>query len=134
MSRATRFIRMACQAAEKVDRSYVYRIGAVVAQGSRFLSYGCNSTKTHPKNPKLHHRTKKTQLCAEVTAAIRASRILRRRNLSGCSIYVARRKWGNGDVSMAKPCEFCMEFLKDIGINEIFYTSRDGSIERMVVA
>jgi len=48
-----------------------------------------------------------------------------RTDLSGASIYVYREDL-NGDIADSKPCGACMRAIRESGIKNVFYTSRDG--------
>lgn len=49
---------------------------------------------------------------------------------SGCSLIVTR-VLRNGRMTMAKPCSCCLEFMKEYGIKNVFYTNWDGDIEQL---
>jgi deoxycytidylate deaminase len=39
----------------------------------------------------------------------------------------------NGGISMAKPCQYCQEYLKKKGIRRVKYTDWDGSWKKMTI-
>jgi tRNA(Arg) A34 adenosine deaminase TadA len=126
MTRNNRFINYAYTASYETPPKCTFPIGAAVALGSRLISTGMCTTKTHPENPKIN--TKKTQLCAEVLAAIRARKIVGSERLKDCTLYVTRRR-ADGSMGLALPCEYCRAFLKKMGIKRIFYTNQAGEIK-----
>ena len=128
MTRPQRFIRTAYQASTKAECTFL--VGATIALGSRIISTGCCTQKTHPRNPKIKRNSLSTQTCAEVKAAFRAIRKLPPEKIKKCTIYVARSR-RDGTMGMAKPCSHCMSFLREIGIRDIYYTTNSGKIERM---
>lgn len=130
MARPERFIRIAYNTSAQANCTFL--IGATIALGSRVVSTGHCTKKTHPQNPKIKAPTKRNQLCAEVNATLRALKILPREKIKECSIYIARSR-RDGSVGMAKPCPFCLSFLKDTGIRDVYYTTNAGSIKRMEI-
>jgi cytidine deaminase len=126
MTRPERFIRRAYQVS--TDANCTFLVGAVVATGSRVISTGCCTSKTHPKNPKIKTNTLRKHLCAEIVAVIRAINIIPREKIKKCTVYVTRRR-RNGSIGMAKPCIYCQTFLKEVGIRNIYYTNNLGEIE-----
>jgi cytidine deaminase len=130
MGRKATAVRAAYKVARRADPACTYKIGAVVMDGSLLVGVGANSVKTHTKNPKISRGTLKTQLCAEVSAVLNAMHTVTERDLQKCSIYVVRRR-ADGTMAMAKPCTFCREFLRRVGIKEAFYTDRNGNIQRL---
>lgn len=130
MARSDRFIRLAYNVSQEADSNCSFLLGAVIVLGSRVISTGACTTKTHPRNPKTKATTLKDQLCAEIVAILRAIKILSAAKIKDCNIYVTRRR-KNGTKALAKPCEHCQGFLKEIGIRSVFYTTNAGKIEHM---
>ncbi len=133
MARCDRFIRLAYRASRKADVNCTFSVGATITLGSRVISSGACTTKTHPRNPKLLAHTKRSQLCAEVVALLKASQRLSNLQLHGCDIYVARSR-KDGTLAIAKPCRHCQSLLQKAGIRNIFYTNRSGNIEQLRTA
>lgn len=84
----------------------LYKMGAAVVKGGSIISVGFNHRSIH----------------AEESA-------IRRRNVRGCDIYVARQRCGK-----SKPCLKCQKLLKVAGIRKCHYFECDGSItsERVI--
>jgi len=113
-----------------IETDCTFLVGATIALGSRVISTGTCTSKTHPQNPKIKSSTKRNQLCAEVSAVLRALRKISKRQMKDCSIYVVRRR-RDGSRAMAMPCIHCQEFLIEMGIKKIFYTNQVGLIKEM---
>ncbi len=109
-----KFCKMAEQEAKK--STYHHRVGAVVVQGNRLVSRGHNKPqKTHPKssNP---FRT----IHAELAAIINLSP----EQLEGATIYVFR--WTEGwNPGLAKPCPYCAQMLRDLGVETVVFSTGD---------
>lgn len=88
------------------------RVGAVLVRGKQMIS-GYNKPKTHPKyaNPLKHVRQ---SIHAETDCFNRAPM------MEAEELYVYREL--NGVPAMARPCNHCMKFVKELGIRKIFYT------------
>lgn len=88
------------------------KVGAVVVTGKHLFG-GYNKNKTHTKyaNPEIHIRK---SIHAELDC-------LNRMPLEEAEeIYVYREL--HGKPAMARPCNHCMSFLKEVGIRKIYYT------------
>jgi len=100
------------------------RVAAIITDNKgNILSTGLNSyDKTHPLQAKYANKTNNecnVFLHAEIAALVK--------NHSGqtpSKIYVARI-YKNGDYALAKPCPICSMAIKEAGIKEVIYTSKD---------
>jgi len=102
-------------------------IGCVIVYKKQIISVGHNQCKTHTlqaiynqfrdfkPRPQTHHF-----LHAEIDAIIK----IRYLNLdwSKVEIYVYREHKSEGKLMMSKPCQACMNYIKDLGIRKIYYT------------
>ena len=111
-------VRQAVIAARKSDHKQ--RVGAVFAVGSRIISAGSNSYKTHPRSNSPY----KT-IHAEFSAFLRA-----RTELSGATLYVVRLL-ATGDLGMAKPCPDCQRFIAKMNLKKIIYSTDHGFAEQL---
>lgn len=119
-NRAKRGMRAAINAAH-ASNSPNFKVGAAIMRGSKVISVGWNYfRKTHPRSC-THLST--------VHAEVNVLNGLRREELEGCDIFVARVTPG-GIVSIAKPCEGCQEMLGALPIRRVYYTNRQGKIRR----
>ena len=50
-----------------------------------------------------------------------------RRIMKGISVLVIR--WNGSEYRYSKPCKYCSEYMKILGIKKIHYSLDDGSIE-----
>lgn len=106
------------------------RVAAIVTDGrGNILSTGLNSyDKTHPLQAKYAERTHNEEhifLHAEIAA------LVRNKSDNAKKIYVARI-YRDGEIASAKPCPICSMAIKEAGIEEVVYTSKD-KIERKKV-
>ena len=129
-----KFFEKAKAASEMSDYKRI-KIGAVIVYKNRVVSVGWNTTKTNPLQKSLNHlRFKADEYCAslhaEMMAFLRLPYGLDHRNLS---IYVYREN-RFGELRMSRPCPSCISKIKELGINNIYYTSTDGGYchERLV--
>lgn len=96
-----------------------YRMGSVLAKGNKVMGRGMNLIKTHPEGSGPFQ-----SVHAELGAIFSFLR-LNGKFLKGYQIYVARvSKIGN--IGMARPCQACLTFIKQIGIQDIYYTNKMG--------
>lgn len=106
-----------------------YKVGAVLVRKSHILSVGVNSeTRSHPLQ-KHYNRFRKNltapprhYIHAEMEALVNAPRDV---DLKDAVIYVYRELSGSRHAT-ARPCEACMEALRDRGVKKICYTTYNG--------
>jgi cytidine deaminase len=56
---------------------------------------------------------------------LNAIRNVQFRDLEGYAIYSYREDM-NGDIANCRPCAGCMQALRDYGVFDIYYTTKDG--------
>ena len=126
------------KAISKTSCYHRYPIGCCIVNKNEIISVGCNMKKSHPMQkhfnplrfnandsiPSNYHHF----LHAEMNALIHASN----RNLSGMSIYVYRETRDH-HLAMCRPCNACMEALRERGIKKIYYTTQDGFCEENII-
>lgn len=95
-----------------------YKFGAVIAYRSNVFSVACNIIKTHPVQKR--YKPHCISIHAELYAILKASG-----DINGATMYIARYML-NGDEGLSKPCATCLELIKESGIRQIVYMSRDG--------
>lgn len=99
-----------------------HRLGAVIARGNEIVGVGFNKRKTHPLS-----QTRFNNIHAELSAILNSGE----ENLAGCSIYVYRET-KTGQLAMARPCEHCMQLLKQVNISKVFYTTEMGFTKEII--
>lgn len=124
-----KFFRLASLASETSTYPKLH-IGAAIVAGRKLVSVGANKWRTHTKQKKYTPYRYDTdweadedvgRCHAEMDAIIKAGRT----DLAGASIYVYRKDM-NGNLANCKPCGACMQAIKEAGIKDVFYTSKEG--------
>lgn len=100
------------------------RIVAAIYRKNRLISYGFNSSKTHPFQKRWAAHPEALYTHAEVDAIRNALR--RGADLTRCSIYVAR--WTDQGPACAKPCNGCQEAIRAFGIRRTYWSLDKGRI------
>lgn len=102
--------------------------GCVVVYRKQIISTGCNRVKTHPiqrqyNTYRFNEITDRHCVHAEVDALSK----IRHHNVdwSRVSVYVYREHRVTGALMMARPCESCMRFMRELGVRHIYYTGYD---------
>lgn len=99
--------------------SFKQPLGAVVVKGGRVVGVGFNSVRFSSRNTSTRHIQ---SLHAEIAAILAAGKNARR------SILFVSRITKDGHLAMAKPCSFCMKFIKEMQVKKVVYTSGPSTI------
>ena len=88
-----------------------FRLGAVVSQGARVYSRGCNQTKPKGIIPCSVHAEE---------AALRRLPVL-----DGGDIYIAR-VLADDTLAISRPCDNCMKLIREKHLDTIHFISKNG--------
>lgn len=99
-----------------------YRVGAILFKRKYVYQAKRNSFKTHAALRKIY---KYPHLHAEA-ACILAHGL---DNCAGLDLLVVRIDKAC-NLRIAKPCDSCQELIDFVGIRRVYYTNREGEIER----
>lgn len=116
---ANRVLNIAKKNISKCDHRQHNVVCAIVKKG-KIVSLGYNDKRSH----QMMGTQKKVH--AEVRAVVKAGR----KDLHGATAFVLRSN-KNGRPGMAKPCPICEKVLRDRGINHVFFTTSDLSIQEI---
>jgi len=98
-----------------------------IVNKNRIISFGYNqSYTTHPLSAKYGHRF--NDIHSELAAIINfpyAPRFLQDYVL----INVRLRK--DSSIALSRPCIYCIKLLTDFKMYEVYYTSNDGSLNKL---
>lgn len=93
-----------------------HKLGCVIVNKNKIVSLGFNKIKTHPKSTARYN-----MLHAEIDALLGNSL----NELKGSVAYVFRAD-KHGLEAMAKPCIECEKALREVGVCQVYYTTRLG--------
>lgn len=112
---------------EAKQSTHQHQMGAVIFNKKIIVSTGRNYPSRSVKH--LHPRFIRWQgsLHAEADAIIKA-----RRDLKGYSMFVVRIN-NRGEFRLAYSCLYCLDYLNFVLIRELYYTTNEGTIERVVL-
>jgi len=104
-------------------------IGCVIVYRNKIISTGYNKDKTDPLQ-KLYNIHRHISLdsppkCHAETVAIKHLIGAENINWNMVSLYVVRIKH-SGNYGLSRPCQSCMQLIKDCGIHHIYYTTDNG--------
>lgn len=125
-----RHLMEAAQAAAITNPIEKWKMAAVLAKGSKFMSLGLNEYSGVNSLPST------TAVPAEHTCGIHAETAALKpfqfKDTKGFDMYVARyrndRKWG-----LALPCQTCYTHLLQKGIRRVYFTDGNGGIGRIKI-
>ena len=123
-----RFLKLAKEISELSDFK-AHQIGCVLITGKQILSVACNLQKTHPlqmeynryrnlKGGNVIHKAHAETLCLSKAKNFGI-------NFNNTTLYIFRQL-KNKQWAIAKPCNGCMELIKNLGIKKIVYSVDEG--------
>ena len=117
-------IRTALEEARKSDCPS-YRIGAALMKCNQMVSKGRSIFK------KSH--TKSRTIFNGIHAEFNCLHGVDPDKYRSCTLFVARVT-PSGTISMARPCEGCLELLRECGIRVFYYTDYNGNVVREAIS
>lgn len=105
---------MQCKKLSRASRQH-FKVGSILVKGNRILSYGVNSSKTHPmaRGPFNALHAEHQAICNALIAQTR-----------GATLYVYRET-RDGNSANSKPCLRCTELLKLAGVKDVYFSSKE---------
>ena len=101
-----------------------YHVAAILRRGGKVIRIGENTDKTHPR---FKRQYKDGTWASHMHAEMNVLRFAK----PGDHLEVMRFKKCSHTPTMAKPCRFCEEQIKKIGITNVKYTNWDGEWETL---
>lgn len=123
MSYVDRGMRFAIESALLSDCP-TYKLGAVLMKNNQLVAEGRNYfRKSHPKSQTIYNGIHAEFHCLTGVDPGKC------RN---CALFVARVT-NAGTLSMARPCDDCLDLLKSRGIRVFYYTDYSGNIIKEII-
>lgn len=107
---------------------YKTHIGCVAVYQGQIIGLGCNCNKTHPVQKFYNrYREQSDNMLPKLHAEISCLNQIKNLDIkfSKVKLYIYRTR-NDQPYGLARPCPSCMAAIKDLGINEIYYTTNDG--------
>lgn len=101
-----------------------------ILDGRRIVSFGTNSSKTHPLNLLHPYTNRNMEIISQFVGThseMKAVLKLGPENCRGLSLLNVRID-RNGRVSQSRPCRGCMSMIKNLGLSEVLYTDHEGQV------
>lgn len=119
----------AAKAVSELSSFAKHKVGAVAVYKHKIISSGCNSYVTNP----LQKRYNKFRFDTDYTLHSKHAElecllpIINRHDIdfSRVSLYIYRQHKSN-DLACARPCDSCLNLIKDLGIKNIYYSNEGG--------
>lgn len=107
-----------------------FKHGAIIVKNGKTVATGVNANLNDPRLFAGNVPVSRGRLGKGISihAEIAAMSSVRKMDLEGATIYIARSALSDGAPLMSKPCENCQKFLKKAGIKKVYYTI-DSSME-----
>lgn len=105
------------------------KMGCVVFRKKTLLAFGCNQEKSEPLQ-KVYNKYREDiddSRPHKCHAEIATLKKIQGQDLTGCSILICRlSRMQDKEFAMARPCPACMEYIRNLGIRDIYYTTDFG--------
>jgi deoxycytidylate deaminase len=103
------------------------RIAACIVHKNRIVSFGFNTTKTHPLAKRYARNNYTVMLHAELMAIKNALRVLTANELEKSTLYVVRAKYTDKTktaqtTGLAKPCNGCARAIAAFNLREVVFS------------
>jgi len=102
-----------------------HKIGAIIFGKKVIVSKGHNCKERSVKSLLPLFQKREHSVHAEVSSII-----LARKSVRGLSMLVVRVN-NQGKLRLAKPCSVCMTYIRYVKIKNVYYSTNDGTIERI---
>ena len=102
-----------------------HKLGCVLVFGKQIVSVAHNCQKTHPMQKKYNQfRNLRGNVIHKAHAEVLCLNKARKQNIdfSNTTLYVFR-KHKDETWAMARPCEGCFQFIKELGIKKVVYST-----------
>jgi deoxycytidylate deaminase len=106
------------------------RHAAVIMRRGKIVSFGVNSTKSHPFQKQYSRNSNCIYFHAETHSIYNALKNISIDELAKCDIYVLR-VIKNGTVSESCPCIGCKKAIAAFNIKNVFYSDNTGSFKSL---
>lgn len=133
-----KFFNKAYRAATISDYERVH-IGCIAVYQGNIIGIGCNTNKTHPLQEHYNcYRSAKISndkwLVPRMHAEINCINSIRNMDIDfrRVKLYIYRIR-NDQPFGLARPCPSCMDAIKDLGIENIYYTTNDGYAKEQLV-
>lgn len=102
-----------------------FHLAAILIRGKSVIKIGANSVKTNPRYGRKYKNGDKAYCLHAETNVLRFAR-------PGDHITVMR--WGaRGELTMAKPCRWCLQYIQRAGIKKVTYSDWNGNFQTFKV-
>lgn len=109
-----------------LNNGRTFHLAAILRRNGRVVKIGENTDKTHPRFTRTY---KDGNWGAHMHAEMNVLRFAQ----PGDVIEVMRFSACSHKLTMAKPCPYCMEHLKESGIAKVRYTNWQGDWETIII-
>ena len=136
MTKSHRAYFKAAKAVSESSDFYRVKVGCVAVYKHKIISSGCNSYVTNP----LQKRYNKFRFNTDATLHSKHAELdcllplINRHDIdfSRVSLYIYRQ-YKSGDLGMARPCESCINLMRDLGIRDVYYTGDSSYIKEEII-
>lgn len=105
-----------------------------IFDGSKLISFGCNSLKTHPQNLKFSYIKGNKDISSIVGTHSELKAVLKTScgHFSGLTMVNTRIN-RNGDLDYSAPCAGCMDMISTLGFKNVYFTVKGGDFHRIKI-
>lgn len=135
MLKRDQYINIALQESYKSNNLKI-KIGCIAVYNNVVIARGHNNNKTHPLQydyNSLRFPFEQSQPIPTLHAEIDCLNRIKHLDIDfrKIKLFIARNDL-NGNSGMCRPCKACMQAIKDLGITNIYYTTREGIAHEII--
>lgn len=114
-----------------------FHIGCIAVYCNQIIGIGCNSNKTHPKQRYYNkYRNMASDNCEpipKIHAEMMCLNAISKLDIDFSKVHLyVYRPLKMTPYGMARPCQACMNAIKDLGIKNVYYTSNNGYVHEII--
>lgn len=101
---------------------------SLIFRGSKLLSIGQNSNKTHARN-RFNKKWDDSKTCSELNCFIKAKNLIS--DLDWSKLTMVNVRIGRDlTVMNSAPCIFCQNLIAYLGVRKLFYSTNEGIFKK----
>jgi len=102
---------------------------------NKLISIGINSPKTHPINLKYNYLNKQKHKISHIVGTHSEMSAVIKLGIESCEenlVMINTRINRKNEIDYSRPCNGCMEMLRELNFSKVYYTNKDKKFELII--